>query len=197
MTTLESILFGDHRDALRRIERSIASAGVAIHGLGPNLVISGSEVARAVVAALDTPVGALAEEAWCQYDEVEQARRRTAGRRGARESVRLLRHTVNSTQPLRVEVDSGGVRQTITTLTLRVSVSVNAVTLVVEAGKVTRVVPGAASAEASLALGDVVVAHGSLKDVTVTSVDADPARGRVRRVVAQRRRVPDLPPLVR
>lgn len=167
MTTVESILFGDRGNAVRCLKKSIATSGDAIQRLGLRFAFSGSDVARAIALSLETQVGDLAAEAWADCDEVRQACRRTDGRRGARELVRLLDHTATSTQDIDVEVKSGGKRQTIMTMTLRVSVKVNAVTVMIEAGRVAGFRPGSASASAALSIGDVEVASGSMKDVSL------------------------------
>jgi len=116
---------------------------------------------------LDTPVGQLAADAWARSVEVQQACRRTAGRLGAREVVAMLEHSVKTRQAIEVEVEMDRARHVILTLTLRVTIDVKAVTVVVESGRMAAIRPGVASTSATLSIGDIQVATGTLKDVSL------------------------------
>jgi hypothetical protein len=155
-----SILYGSHGKAVSTIERSLPP-------FSGRVSVTGRDIAEAVAETLDTPVGDLALEAWSQYSAVADARRRTAGRPNAREVVRLLPHDLTSSQDIDVEIDLDGTRQTVLTMTVRVAVEVNAVSVVVVAGRVANVASGEGSVLATLSIGHVEIARGSLNDTNL------------------------------
>jgi hypothetical protein len=162
VTTLISILYGSHGNAVSKIEKSLPP-------FSGRVTVTGRDIAQAVADALDTPVGDLAMDAWSQCSAVAEACRRTAGRPYAREVVRLLSHDLTSTQDIDVEMDFGGTRQTVLTITVRVDFKVNFVSVVVVSGRVADLESGTASVLATLSIGPVEIARGSVNDTKLAS----------------------------
>jgi hypothetical protein len=175
MTTLLSILAGQ-RDPVTDLDHWAAAQRARGPAVWRFATFTGSDVADAVAAALDTPAADLAADAWKQYEEVERARRDTRLHPGQSVTVHIGPHTINSTEQIDVDVERSGARKTLTTLTLKVQVAVNATNVTVEAGEVTDVAPGEASATATLSIGGFPLATGSVR-----GIDLDLGRGRGRR----------------
>jgi hypothetical protein len=168
MTTLLSIL-SSQRDAVADVDRWAAVERSRLGGAWRFAVFSSTDVAQAVAAALDTPVGDVAAGAWKQYQAVEQARRETRRRRGSPTVVHVGPHTISTTEDIDVDVERSGTRCTLVTLTLYVEIAVNAANVTVDAGEVTDVTAGSASATVTLSAGDVRLATGSIEGIDLSN----------------------------
>lgn len=126
------------------------------------------QLATTIATLLDMPVGDLAVQAWEQGRRVRVACQQTRGHPGSRQVVRLLEHTISSTQHPAVDVDAGPVHGTLLTLTLDVEIAVSPTDVVVEQGRIVDVRPGTASAEAKLAVGGVVLARRKTRRFDLT-----------------------------
>jgi len=164
MTTLLSIL-SSQRDAVADVDRWAGVEQTRRRGAWRFAVFSSTDVARAVAAALDTPVGDVAASAWEQYQAVEQARRDTRRHPGRPTVVHVGPHTISTAEDIDVDVERSGTRCRLVTLTLYVEIAVNAADVTVEAGEVTDVTAGSASATVTLSAGDVRLATGSIEGI--------------------------------
>jgi hypothetical protein len=166
MTTLLSIL-SRQRDAVADLDRWAAFEQARLRGAWRFAVFTSSDVAQAIAAALDTPVGDVAAAAWEQYQAVEQARRDTRRRPERPIVLHLGPHTVSTAEDIDVDVERGGTRCTLVTLRHYVEIAVNAANLTVAAGEVV-VSPGSASATVTLSAGDVRLATGSVEGIDLS-----------------------------
>jgi hypothetical protein len=138
MTTLLCILSGQ-RDPVPHFDHWAAAQRQHGPAVWRFATFSSSDVAEAIASALDTPAGDLAVAAWKQYDAVERARRDTRLHPGRPTTVRLGSHTISSTEDIDVDVERTGAHRTLVTLTLRVQIAVNAVSVTVDSGEISDV----------------------------------------------------------
>jgi hypothetical protein len=167
MTTLLSIL-SSRRDAVADVDRWAAAEESGRRGAWRFAVFTSTDVAQAVAAALDTPLSDVAVSAWEQYQAVGQARRDTRRHPGKPTVVHVGPHTVSTTEDIDVDIERGGTHCRLVTLTLSVEIAVNAANIRVEAGDVTDITAGSASATVTLSAGDVRLATGSIEGIDLS-----------------------------
>ena len=167
MTTLLSIL-SSRRDAVADVDRWAAGEQSRLRGAWRFAVFTSTDVAQAVAAALDTPVSDVAAGAWEQYRAVEKARRETRRRPGKPTVVHVGPHTISTTEDVEVDVERSGTHCRLVTLTLSVEIAVNAANVTVEAGEVTDITAGSASATVTLSAGDLRLATGSIEGIDLS-----------------------------
>ncbi len=113
--------------AMGRVPPAIRVGGVDIDGV---------EVTNALADLLELPVGNIALRAWSARRELAEAKERTAGDPTARETVRLLEHTIESTHTPTVEVTAAGLTKTVLELELVVELTIASAAFVVQGGQV-------------------------------------------------------------
>jgi len=163
MTTVTQLLFGTAEQGVQTLGARAGPLTTMLRG-APGAVAP-ADVATAITDLLDVPLGNLAFAAWDQQRRIRAALDETRRQPGSRQVVRLLGHTISSTQHPALDVESGPVRATLLTLTLQVSIAINASELVIERGRVVEVRAGSASASASLSAGHVILAQGQLSGI--------------------------------
>ena len=150
------------------VDRWAAGEQSRLRGAWRFAVFTSTDVAHAVAAALDTPVSDVAAGAWEQYRAVEKARRETRRRPGKPTVVHVGPHTISTTEDVEVDVERSGTHCRLVTLTLSVEIAVNAANVTVEAGEVTDITAGSASATVTLSAGDLRLATGSIEGIDLS-----------------------------
>lgn len=128
-------------------------------------VVPSTEATGVLVELLEMPLGDLALRAWRAERDVRQACERTAVAPGGREVVHHFQHRVRSVQEPVVEISVNGVRQRVLTLELEVLLEVSGADVLVEAGQVRDVRPGAVSGRARLSGGGSVILETPVPNV--------------------------------
>lgn len=164
MTTVTQLLFGTVEQGIKTLDARAGPLTAMLRG-APGVAVAPADVATAITDLLDVPLGNLALAAWDQQRRVRAALDETRRQPGSRQVVRLLEHTISSTQHPTLDVESGPVRARLLSLTLDVAIAINATELVIEGGRVVEVRAGAASASASLSAGHVTLAQRQLSDI--------------------------------
>ncbi|MGI9031793.1 MAG: hypothetical protein ACR2HP_17685, partial [Ilumatobacteraceae bacterium] len=159
MTTLAELLYGDLEHATRDLRKRAPALLVASSATALGVTVPAMQLATTIATLLDMSVGDLAVHAWEQQGRVSVACQQTRGHPESRQVVRLLEHTISSTQHPTVDVEAGPIHGTLLTLTVHVEIAVNPTEFVVERGRIVDVRPGTAAAEATLSVGDVVLAR--------------------------------------
>ena len=143
MTTIASLLFGQD-DPRRALDKALGFVvGPAGRFNVAGLSLPTSDVAAALAAILEMPVGTLALQGWKHSQQVVEARDRTRDDPDARESIRLMEHTVKSTQHPEVVMDVNGVPTPILHLTLYLEMKVSSADLVIEKVEISQVTSSA------------------------------------------------------
>jgi hypothetical protein len=129
--------------------RSTVDVGT-VGGVGTVDVVE--QAAQALGSFLMMPVAELVFWAWAEQPAVQEACRRTSGRRGARQWVVVADHTLESVQRPYVELDVAGERTPILDVVLSLTLTVASVTVEVAQGQVVACGGGQASSVVDLAL---------------------------------------------
>lgn len=163
MTNLATMLYPDERTArvglaaaLERsqlMRKSALAEGVA------------SQVTEGMLALLRMPVGNLALAAYQKHSMVESARQETLQTPGSRQVVQLLKHTIKTRQEPTIDLVVNGITKTLARLTLEAEISVEAVTVAVEAGRIVETTPRQAEASLVLSAGKVELARAQMQPV--------------------------------
>jgi hypothetical protein len=132
------------------------------------------EITNAVLELLDLPLNAIAAQAWGDFDRVRAARQATAQNAGTRQVVRLLQHTLTSTQSPTVDAAVGPASVTVLTLDLTIELTISSVDLVIERGEIVRFTPGSAVAQATLSTSGTTIAQREFEPVDLWPTAADP-----------------------
>ena len=169
MTTLAALLYGNDEQAMNKLTEQapalLATSRASLRGVD----IQPFQIAMAISCLLTMPVGNLALVAWEQERSVRAAGEHTLQYPGSRQVVRLLEHTVSSTQNPTIDVDAGPVRATLLTLTLQVDLSISATDLVIEQGRVAEMRAGPTTAWASLSAGSALLARSKPVEVDLVA----------------------------
>lgn len=169
MTTIAALLFGSHssREALERALTIVTGPAQSFSVAG--LSVPTDDVAAALAATLEIPVGTLALQGWGHHRQVVAARERTRFETDSRETIRLKEHTITSTQRPALIVDVNGVASPLLELTLAVAMHLNWATLVVERGEITSTEAGQANGSVALKAGTMTLAKRDFSQADVTT----------------------------
>jgi hypothetical protein len=118
-------------------------------------VVPVNDIAGAIASLLDTPLSDLIFAAWATFRGVQDARKATRGKHGARREIIIANHTVHSVQHPKIKCESQGRTLFTLDLDLTLSLQVDAVVVTVFEGEVVQIGPGSATAKASLTAGRV------------------------------------------
>ena len=168
MTTIASLLFAQD-DPRRALDRALGFVvGPAGRFNVAGLSLPTDDVAAAIAAILEMPVGTIALQGWKHNQQVVEARDRTRDDPDARESIRLMEHAIKSTQHPEVVMDVNGVPAPILQMTLYLEMEVSSADLVIEKGEISQVTPGSSIAKAKLSAGNVVLAQHEFRDADLS-----------------------------
>ncbi len=154
MTTTSELLFDadDPAGALQEAadDKTLSLGPFRVAGVG----VPENEVWSAVGSVLDEPIVNLAMQGWSGLSKVRTVKARTLEFPGTTEVVRLLKHTLESTQEPTVELSVGPVSADVLTFTVTMSIRIDAVELTIAGGEINKIDAGTATASATLAVGD-------------------------------------------
>lgn len=174
MTTIATLLLGDRASAQEHLLTWFGPTGLDLSQVSVDgLAVPPPEITNAVLELFDLPLSALAAQAWGEFGRVQAARRATAQNPGSRQVIRLLEHTVTSTQSPTVEATAGSVSVTVLTLDLVVELTVSGVDLVVERGAIVRFTAGSAVAGATLSVAGTTIAERRFEPVDLLPTAAE------------------------
>jgi len=168
MNTITSLLYPDEsagRLALENELREVPTMQAVLIWPGILAAITGD-----ILEFLRMPVGDLSMSAYERYQRIADAKRETAESRG-RQVVQLMDHEIGHKMEPKVEIEVNGVPQTLINLELEVSLSVESVTAIVEAGRLVDLAPGSATATASLSAAGIPLAKAETQPVDLAVPD--------------------------
>jgi hypothetical protein len=172
MTTIASLLFGQN-DPRRALDKALGFVvGPAGRFSVAGLSLPVDDVAAAIAAILEMPVGTIALQGWKHNQQVVEARDRTRDDPDARESIRLMEHTIKSTQRPEVVMDVNGVPTPILQLTLYLEMKVSSADLLIEKGEISQITHGSSTAKAKLSAGNVVLAQHEFREADLARAES-------------------------
>lgn len=154
--TVRDLLYGDtSAEPIRALTDSLHQSGTVSNlvarfpGASP---LVESEMARQTDDQLSLTLLDLAVDGWKKFDELMAAARRTRDNSGARETVKLVRHKIESRHPWTVQVFVNGKSAGTVEVELTVCFDMDMVVLVVQQGRITSIESGRCAITAALAI---------------------------------------------
>jgi hypothetical protein len=168
MNTITSLLYPDEPAGRLELEnklRELPAMRAVI--VWPGILAA---ITADILEFLRMPVGDFAVSAYQKYQRVADAKRETAESRG-RQVVQLMDHQIDHKMEPKVEIEINGIQQTLFNLELKIELSVESVTAIVEAGRLIDLAPGAATGSVSLSAAGVPLAKAESRPVDLAVPD--------------------------
>lgn len=168
MKTITSLLYPDESAGHLELEEKLGELpAMRAVVVWPGILAA---ITTDILEFLKMPVGDFAISAYQKHKRIAEAKRETAETLG-RQVVQLMEHEIEHEIQPRVEIEINGVRKTLFNLELKVRLSVETVTAIVESGRLVDIATGAAHASVNLSAAGLPLAKAETRPVDLVVPD--------------------------
>jgi len=168
-TTIKDALYNGHSPDQRQLIEQLSKLGIAAATL---LVVTENnlwpDIADALVGFMDEPLGNIAIEAWDKHEEIQKLEKETLADPKKVCHVSVRDRTVRTTRKLDIALATGAVETVLFSFVLELALKIEEAAMTINAGRISRFDPAAATVTATLKAGNV-----ELKRVELAKIQVD------------------------